>query len=84
LLQALFDKVDIQHYIPVEKVIKGKYQDNLELLQWVYEVFNRNYTGAEYDPVKRRAKSKGGVAAHVAKKPGAISRAYNTATKSAP
>ncbi|KMS65273.1 hypothetical protein BVRB_037650, partial [Beta vulgaris subsp. vulgaris] len=80
LLQDLFTKVDIQHHVPVDRVVKGKYQDNLELLQWVYEVFNRNYNGAEYDPLKRRAKSKGGVIAHAAKRPGASAASVKATT----
>lgn len=75
LLQDMFDKVDIQHHVPVEKIIKGKYQDNLELLQWVYEVFNRTYNGGDYDPIKRRSKSKGGLSAFKGSRGGAAGMA---------
>ena len=41
--------------IPIEKLVKGKYQDNFEFLQWFYKFYQANYDGsAEYDPVAAR------------------------------
>lgn len=34
--------------------MKGKYQDNLEMLQWIKKYFDLNYNGAAYDAVERR------------------------------
>ena len=45
--------------IDINKLIKGKYQDNLEFLQWMKGFFDRNYSGQEYDPVARRSGAKG-------------------------
>ena len=45
--------------VPVERIVKARYQDSLEFLQWVYEYFNRNFNGRDYDPIKRRSRSKG-------------------------
>jgi len=35
VLQAAFDKLDIARNVPVDQLIRGKYQDNLEFLQWL-------------------------------------------------
>ena len=34
--------------------MKAKYQDNLEMLQWIKRYFDLNYNGAPYDAVGRR------------------------------
>ncbi|RXN07189.1 dihydropyrimidinase-related 5 [Labeo rohita] len=40
--------------IPVEKLVKGKFQDNFEFVQWFKKFFDANYDGKEYDPVQAR------------------------------
>jgi RP/EB family microtubule-associated protein len=40
--------------VPVEKLIKGKFQDNFEFLQWFKKFFDVNYDGHEYDPLAAR------------------------------
>merc|ERR1712129_11701 len=35
LLQNAFQKCDIEKVIPVQRLIKARYQDNLEFLQWM-------------------------------------------------
>lgn len=35
--------------IPVDKLVKGKFQDNFEFVQWFKKFFNANYDGKEYD-----------------------------------
>jgi len=61
LIQNVFEKQGIQKVIPVNKLVKGRFQDNLEFLQWFYQYFNATYnpSAVDYDPVKRRLKSKG-------------------------
>lgn len=39
--------------------MRGKYQDNLENMQWFKSFFERNYAGQPYDPILRRAKGRG-------------------------
>jgi microtubule-associated protein, RP/EB family len=38
----------------VTKLVKAKYQDNLEFMQWLKRYFDLNYNGEPYDAVGRR------------------------------
>lgn len=40
--------------IPVDKLIKGRFQDNFEFLQWFKKFFDANYDGREYEAYKAR------------------------------
>ena len=40
--------------IPVDKLIKGRFQDNFEFVQWFKKFFDANYGGQEYDAVAAR------------------------------
>eukprot|EP00002_Diphylleia_rotans_P026729 TRINITY_DN5349_c0_g1_i1.p1 TRINITY_DN5349_c0_g1~~TRINITY_DN5349_c0_g1_i1.p1 ORF type:complete len:302 (-),score=69.63 TRINITY_DN5349_c0_g1_i1:594-1499(-) len=61
VLQSAFEKTKVEKLIEVEKLTKGKYQDNLEFLQWLKAYCDRNRgDGGPYDPLIRRAKSQGG------------------------
>ena len=40
--------------IPVDKLIKGRFQDNFEFLQWFKKFFDANYDGREYDALGAR------------------------------
>ncbi|TKC37983.1 hypothetical protein EI555_017592 [Monodon monoceros] len=44
----------VDKIIPVDKLIKGKFQDNFELVQWFKKFFDANYDGKDYDPVAAR------------------------------
>ena len=35
--------------IPVDKLIKGRFQDNFEFIQWFKKFFDANYDGSPYD-----------------------------------
>ncbi|MEQ2187851.1 Microtubule-associated protein RP/EB member 3 [Goodea atripinnis] len=37
-----------------EKLVKGKFQDNFEFVQWFKKFFDANYDGKEYDPMLAR------------------------------
>jgi RP/EB family microtubule-associated protein len=56
VLQAAFDKSGITKNIPVDMLIRGKYQDNLEMLQWMKHYFENTYYEdiKTYDPVPCR------------------------------
>lgn len=40
--------------VPVERLVKGKFQDNFEFLQWFKKFFDANWDGRDYDPVLTR------------------------------
>lgn len=44
----------LSQIIPVERLVKGKFQDNFEFLQWFKKFFDANYDGKEYDPLLTR------------------------------
>ncbi|KAM9429815.1 microtubule-associated protein RP/EB family member 1-like isoform 1-T2 [Salvelinus alpinus] len=54
LLQTSFKKMGVDKIIPVDKLIKGKFQDNFEFVQWFKKLFEANYDGKDYDPVSAR------------------------------
>ena len=35
--------------IPVDRLVKGRFQDNFEFIQWFKKFFDANYDGREYD-----------------------------------
>ncbi|GAB6022038.1 hypothetical protein CHUAL_006186 [Chamberlinius hualienensis] len=53
-LQASFKKMQVDKIIPVEKLVKGRFQDNFEFLQWFKKFFDANYDGREYNAVLAR------------------------------
>ncbi|CAF0754006.1 unnamed protein product [Didymodactylos carnosus] len=54
VLQNSFRAVRIDKIVPVEKLVKGKFQDNFEFVQWFKKFFDANYTPHDYDPVAAR------------------------------
>lgn len=58
VLQQAFEKNGIKRHIEVDKLVRGKYQDNLEMMQWIKSYFDRNYPGGEYDGASRRFSDK--------------------------
>lgn len=55
VLQAAFDKNNIQRHIDVDKLIRQKYQDNLEFLQFMKCYWEREgCQNIDYDPIKAR------------------------------
>jgi len=54
VLQQAFDRCQIQKHIEVDKLVRGKYQDNLEMLQWIKTYFDRTFPGGDYDALARR------------------------------
>ena len=67
VLQNAFTKLKIDKQLPVEKLVRAKYQDNLEFMQWFKRFYELNNPALDYDPVAARAGGKGaGSAARVA------------------
>ena len=50
----MFLKNEIKRYIDVDKLVKAKYQDNLEFTQWMKRFFDIKYNGQPYDAAGRR------------------------------
>lgn len=57
LLQAAFKKVNVDKIVAVDKLVKGRFQDNFEFIQWFKKFFDANYGGQEYDAVTMRGGS---------------------------
>ncbi|VDO03777.1 unnamed protein product [Rodentolepis nana] len=53
-LQAIFKKLGVDKEVPIEKLVKGKYQDNFEFVQWFKRFYDANYTGQPYDALSAR------------------------------
>lgn len=54
LVQKVFTNKQISKPIHIDKLVKAKYQDNLEFLQWFKHFFECRYSGAEYKAKERR------------------------------
>jgi len=54
VLQNAFDKHKVDKMVPVERLVKCKFQDNLEFLQWMKKYWDTYYPGGSYDAVGRR------------------------------
>ncbi|XP_070705685.1 microtubule-associated protein RP/EB family member 3-like isoform X1 [Pempheris klunzingeri] len=59
VLQAAFKRMNVDKIIPVERLVKGKFQDNFEFLQWFKKFFDANYDGKDYDPLLTRQGQEG-------------------------
>eukprot|EP00934_Nitzschia_sp_Nitz4_P003198 Nitzschia sp. Nitz4//scaffold9_size221794//81329//82558//NITZ4_001340-RA/size221794-snap-gene-0.95-mRNA-1//1//CDS//3329560983//3188//frame0 len=76
LLQKAFSKHRIQRHVDVDKLIRAKYQDNLEFCQWLKAFYDQSgVVRDDYDPAAVRALGKGGakyndLAKRAAAKPG--------------
>ena len=38
----------------MERLVKGRFQDNFEFVQWFKKLFDANYDGSEYDAAEAR------------------------------
>lgn len=54
ILQGAFKKTTVDKIIPVEKLVKGRFQDNFEFVQWFKKFYDANYDGREYDALGSR------------------------------
>ena len=62
ILQAAFTKKNVQKQVDVDRLIRAKYQDNLEFCQWLKAFFQHASPASreDYDPLSRRQLGKGG------------------------
>jgi len=90
VLQTVFTKEGISKHVPVDKLIKAKYQDNLEFCQWMKRFFDVKYGGQPYNAKERREqamKSHGKakpVPAGLAPAPKAVAKSVPAAAKKLP
>ncbi|XP_030756155.1 microtubule-associated protein RP/EB family member 1 isoform X1 [Sitophilus oryzae] len=55
ILQAAFKKMAVDKIVPIDKLVKGRFQDNFEFLQWFKKFFDANYRGTDYDALSARS-----------------------------
>lgn len=63
ILQAAFKRMSVDKIIPIDRLIKGRFQDNFEFLQWFKKFFDANYDGREYDAMGARENAPMGLGA---------------------
>jgi len=49
LLQGSFKKMHVDKIIPIDKLVKSRFQDNFEFVQWFKKFFDANYQGQDLD-----------------------------------
>merc|ERR1719245_767955 len=54
VLQASFKRMSVDKIVPVDRLIKGRFEDNFEFVQWFKKFFDANYDGSPYDAVGAR------------------------------
>lgn len=54
LLQSSFSKLHVDKIISIERLVKGRFQDNFEFLQWFKKFYDANYVPTPYDAVLAR------------------------------
>ncbi|XP_003690394.1 microtubule-associated protein RP/EB family member 1 isoform X1 [Apis florea] len=55
ILQGGFKKMNVDKIVPIDKLVKGRFQDNFEFLQWFKKFFDANYSRTEpYDALAMR------------------------------
>ncbi|KRT81837.1 Actin binding protein, partial [Oryctes borbonicus] len=55
VLQAGFKKMGVDKIVPIDRLVKGRFQDNFEFLQWFKKFFDANYRGTDYDALAMRS-----------------------------
>mmetsp|Transcript_6368 Transcript_6368/g.14676 ORF Transcript_6368/g.14676 Transcript_6368/m.14676 type:complete len:327 (+) Transcript_6368:55-1035(+) len=59
IMQSSFNKLNISKRVDIDKLSRGKYQDNLEFMQWMMGFCSHHSVAPGYDPVASRGKAKG-------------------------
>ncbi|XP_055614369.1 microtubule-associated protein RP/EB family member 1-like [Uranotaenia lowii] len=54
LFQSTLVSMQVDKAVPIDRLVKGRFQDNFEFLQWFKKFFDANYDGKEYDPQAAR------------------------------
>ena len=73
-LDEAFNKLEIEKVVPIDKLSKGKFQDNMRFLQWLYNYASRtgpvslkNYKGYEkrLEAISKQKNKDSGMSAHL-------------------
>lgn len=85
-LTSSFCFIFILQIVPIDRLVKGRFQDNFEFLQWFKKFFDTNYQMNDYDPVGARSGEGMGAAGAAAragpvKKPSAAVPPRNATTQ---
>mmetsp|Transcript_13542 Transcript_13542/g.13120 ORF Transcript_13542/g.13120 Transcript_13542/m.13120 type:complete len:342 (-) Transcript_13542:176-1201(-) len=85
VLQNAFQKNSVQKPIDVDRLVRAKYQDNLEFCQWLKAFFDHCNPPQrdDYDPLARRALGKGGKSLEQHFRPGG-GKAAGSSSRAAP
>ncbi|KAK7794073.1 hypothetical protein R5R35_010281 [Gryllus longicercus] len=59
ILQSSFNKLNIDKMVEIDRLVKGKFQDNFEFLQWFKKFFEANYKAQNKDELKDEALASG-------------------------
>jgi len=54
VLQQALQTLGVTRFVDVEKLVRAKYQDNLEMLQWTKAYYDKVGAAENYNPVRRR------------------------------
>uniref|UniRef100_A0A915PLF9 EB1 C-terminal domain-containing protein n=1 Tax=Setaria digitata TaxID=48799 RepID=A0A915PLF9_9BILA len=54
ILQTAWKDLGVKKAVPVERLLRAKFQDNFEFLQWFKKFFDANYDGHPYDALLAR------------------------------
>lgn len=55
ILQGGFKKMNVDKIVPIDRLVKGRFQDNFEFLQWFKKFFDANHSRTEpYDALAMR------------------------------
>lgn len=71
VIQSIFTQHKIDKVVYVDRLVKCKFQDNLEFLQWVKKFWDQHFTGVEYNAVGRRGGKVSGLTGRSARLVGA-------------
>merc|ERR1719239_292672 len=82
VLQNSFKSVNVDKVIPVDKLVKGRFQDNFEFIQCFKKFFDANYGGQDYDALAMRGGEQVGSSSKP--KPGGGRPAMSSMPKRAP
>jgi len=84
ILQASFKKMSVDKMVNVDRLVKGRFQENFEFLQWFKKFFDANYGGQEYDAISVRGGEDVGSGAKQSRPAGLMGKVMSGMPKKSP